>query len=94
MKKPVAVLGLGIENLALVKYLVAQGQKVTVCDSRDPGALGDRYTQLNQAGVNFRLGPDYLEMLTDFSAIYRSPGLPLFEPKLQRAAAAGVKVTS
>ncbi|HEX3048103.1 MAG TPA: UDP-N-acetylmuramoyl-L-alanine--D-glutamate ligase [Bacillota bacterium] len=94
MKKPVAVLGLGIENLALVKYLAARGQKVTVCDSRDPGALGDRYTQLNQAGVNFRLGPDYLENLTDFSEIYRSPGLPLFEPKLQRAAAAGVKVTS
>ncbi|MCL6590868.1 MAG: UDP-N-acetylmuramoyl-L-alanine--D-glutamate ligase [Firmicutes bacterium] len=94
MKKPVAVLGLGIENLALVKYLISQGQQVTVCDNRDQDALGSRYTQLHQAGAAFRLGPDYLEKLTDFSEIYRSPGLPLFEPKLQQAAAAGVKLTS
>ncbi|HOP75213.1 MAG TPA: UDP-N-acetylmuramoyl-L-alanine--D-glutamate ligase [Bacillota bacterium] len=89
-----AVLGLGIENLALVKYLLARGEKVTVCDSREPAALGDRYHELKERGIQFRLGADYLDHLTDFTEVFRSPGLPLFDPRLERAKAAGVKITS
>jgi UDP-N-acetylmuramoylalanine--D-glutamate ligase len=89
-----AVLGLGIENLALVKYLSNQGEKVTVCDSRDQTVLGNRYYELKECGVNFRLGADYLNNLTDFTEVFRSPGLPLFEPKIQQAKATGVRITS
>ncbi len=89
-----AVLGLGIENLALVKYLLTRGEPVTVCDSRDATTLGDRYHELKDCGVTFRLGPDYLNNLTDFDEVFRSPGLPLFEPNIVRAMAAGVRVTS
>lgn len=94
MGKGAAVLGLGIENLALAKYLAARGETVTVCDSRDREALGRRYDELEKLGVQFRLGPSYLEGLTDFETVYRSPGLPLFEPKLVDASARGVIVTS
>jgi UDP-N-acetylmuramoylalanine--D-glutamate ligase len=89
-----AVLGLGIENLALVKYLLAHSETVTVCDSRDQAALGNRYCELKEGGISFRLGPDYLANLTDFTEVFRSPGLPLFEPHVQRARAAGVHITS
>lgn len=89
-----AVLGLGIENLALVKYLLTRGEKVTVCDSRDQTVLGNRYYELKDGGVDFRLGPDYLQRLTDFTEVFRSPGLPLFHPAIQRARAAGVRITS
>ncbi|HYH03830.1 MAG TPA: UDP-N-acetylmuramoyl-L-alanine--D-glutamate ligase [Bacillota bacterium] len=89
-----AVLGLGIENLALVKYLLTQGEQVTVCDSRDEAALGNRYHELKGCGVNFRLGPNYLNNLTDFTEVFRSPGLPLFDPHIQEAKAAGVRITS
>jgi len=89
-----AVLGLGIENLALVKYLLARGEKVTVCDSRDPEALGERYHELKDRGIRFRLGADYLDHLSDFTEVFRSPGLPLFDPRLEQAKAAGVKITS
>lgn len=89
-----AVLGLGIENLALVKYLLTQGEQVTVCDSRDEAALGERYHELKNCGANFRLGPSYLENLTDFTEVFRSPGLPLFNPHIERARAAGVRITS
>jgi UDP-N-acetylmuramoylalanine--D-glutamate ligase len=89
-----AVLGLGIENLALVKYLLTQGEKVTVCDSRDQTALGNRYYELKDYGVSFRLGPDYLNNLTDFTEVFRSPGLPLFDLNIKRAEAAGVLITS
>ena len=94
MAEKVAVLGLGIENLALVKYLIARGNKITVCDNRNPTALGSRFKMLQKLGVNFRLGPDYLNNLEDFDILYRSPGLPLFQPELVRAAANGAKITS
>ena len=94
MSQKVAVLGLGIENLALVKYLALRGIKITVCDNRNQAALGARYEMLRKLGVTFRLGPDYLSNLEDFDQLYRSPGLPLFQPELVRAAANGVKITS
>lgn len=94
MDQKVAVLGLGIENLALAKYLATRGSKITVCDNRDQAALGNRYEMLHKLGVTFRLGPDYLNNLEEFKQLYRSPGLPLFQPELVRAAANGVKITS
>jgi UDP-N-acetylmuramoylalanine--D-glutamate ligase len=89
-----AILGLGIENLALTHYLVGRGVKVTVCDSRDPAALGERYSSLKQLGVDFELGAGYLNGLHRFSEVYRSPGLPLFTPELLKAAEEGVRITS
>jgi UDP-N-acetylmuramoylalanine--D-glutamate ligase len=94
LSEEVAVLGLGIENLALTKYLVGNGIPVTVCDSREPAALGGRYEMLNQLGVKFRLGPGYLDKMHGFNCVYRSPGLPLFEPQLIKAAHQNVKVSS
>lgn len=93
-KQGIAVLGLGIENLALADYLLDRGRHITVCDSRERAALGERYDLLARRNVDFRLGPGYLDHLDDFEVVYRSPGLPLFEPNLVRAAEAGVYVTS
>lgn len=92
--KATAVLGLGIENLALARYLLAHGSSVTVCDSRDARALGERYDELERLGAGFRLGPGYLDGLEDFAVVYRSPGLPLFDPRLKAAREAGVNVSS
>jgi UDP-N-acetylmuramoylalanine--D-glutamate ligase len=93
-KKRVAVLGLGIENLALTDYLLQKGAHVTVCDRRTPQQLGERYTTLHNLGVDFRLGSSYLEGLEDFNVLFRSPGLPLFQPELVDAMRQGVEVTS
>lgn len=90
----IAVLGLGIENLALTKYLATRGRHVTVCDNRGQAALGERFQLLQKLGVSFRLGPDYLSGLEDFDLLYRSPGLPLFQPELLKAKANGVTITS
>jgi len=94
MGQGIAVLGLGIENLALADYLLDRGKHITVCDNRERAALGERYDLLARRKVDFRLGPNYLEHLDDFEVVYRSPGLPLFEPNLVQAAEAGVYVTS
>lgn len=94
MDQKIAVLGLGIENLALTKYLAAKGANVTVCDNRNEAALGQRFELLKKLGVTFRLGPDYLKNLTDFDILYRSPGLPLFQGELTEAGTHGVIITS
>ena len=94
MNQEIAVLGLGIENLALTKYLVQRGISITVCDSRDPIDLGERYDLLKRLGVKFQLGAGYLDHLQNFNPVYRSPGLPLFTPELSRAAENGIKVSS
>jgi UDP-N-acetylmuramoylalanine--D-glutamate ligase len=88
------VLGLGIENLALTHYLVGKGIAVTVCDSRDPAALGERYDSLKRLGVRFQLGAGYLNGMQSFTEVYRSPGLPLFTPELYEASRNGVRITS
>ena len=94
LKKGVAVLGLGIENLALAEYLIGQGEKVTVCDNRSAEELGERYQRLAARGVDFRLGDHSLEQLDVFGTLYRSPGFPLFHPALIQARANGVRVSS
>lgn len=94
MNQKAAVLGLGIENLALVKYLASRGADITVCDNRNETALGQRFELLKKLGVSFRLGPKYLKNLADFDLLYRSPGLPLFQEELVEAAAQGVIITS
>lgn len=94
LKQKVAVLGLGLENLALTDYLVNKGEHVTVCDRRTAEQLGERFQKLAALGVEFRLGPDYLEGLEDFRVLYRSPGLPLFQPELIQARERGVEITS
>ncbi len=94
LKKKVAVLGLGIENLALAHYLIRKGENVTVCDRRSATQLGERFDTLAAAGVDFRLGPAYLDGLEDFTVLYRSPGLPLFQPELVKAKQQGVEITS
>ncbi len=92
--KKVAVLGLGLENLSLTDYLVNKGEHVTVCDRRTAEQLGERFQRLAALGVKFRLGQDYLDGLEDFRVLYRSPGLPLFQPELVQAREQGVEITS
>ncbi len=90
----IALLGLGIENLALARYLTARGDRVTICDRRTASELGERFDELTRIGAEFQLGPDYLSRLDRFAVVYRSPGLPLFDPALMGARAAGVEISS
>lgn len=90
----VGVLGLGEENVHLVKFLVKNGAKVVICDQSEKGELGEYYQEIKDLPVQFRLGPHYLDHLEDFQIVFRTPGLPYFEPKIQAAKKAGVKISS
>jgi len=45
-------------------------------------------------GIHAHLGPHYLERLTEFDVIFRSPGIPYFLPQIQAAQKRGVIISS
>jgi UDP-N-acetylmuramoylalanine--D-glutamate ligase len=93
--KHTAVLGLGVEGVAITKYLVDQGAHVTVLDQNSPEKLNqDFYFATKKLGVDFILGDSYLDSLGDFDIIIRSPGIKRFQEKLIDASQKGVQITS
>ena len=70
--KNVAILGLGVSNLPLVKMLVCEGacRSITVYDKKEISELGKDAIELSQKGVNFVCGFD--DICGDI--IFRSPG--------------------
>jgi len=89
--KSVAVVGIGVSNLPLIKLLAKAGCNVTACDKRDEKALGEAFAELSALGVSFKLGEDYLEGLS-FDVIFRTPGLHPMH--LYKAKKAGAFITS
>lgn len=91
--KKVTVIGVGISNLPLIKYLIKLGADVTACDKRSREDLGENYTELQSLGVKFSLGDDYLKNLSG-DVIFKTPGMRFDVPELLAAKANGSVVTS
>lgn len=87
------VLGIGISNIPIIKYLSENGAKVTACDKREKEALGEIYDELLGLGVEFSLGDDYLGNLTG-EMILKTPGMRFDTPELLAAKERGAHVTS
>jgi len=92
--KKTAVVGLGREGLELVRFLRKAGATVTVLDAAEAKSLGEPYREAKRLGAAFRLGGDYLDHLTDFQIVFRSPGIALTQKEFRRAAKAGVEISS
>lgn len=92
-QKKVTVIGIGISNLPLIKYLNRLGAEVTACDKRSADSLGKSYDELNALGVNMRLGEDYLSQI-DGDVIFKTPGMRYDIPELNAARERGAEVTS
>ena len=48
----VTVIGIGISNMPLIKYLTSAGALVTACDAHGAEWLGDNYKECEKLGVN------------------------------------------
>ena len=91
LNKYVMVLGLGETGLSLVRWLLAQGARVRVADSRDhPPSLDLLQKYFPQAEV--RCGIFRSELLDGIELIAISPGVPLRDPFVARAAAQGIPI--
>jgi UDP-N-acetylmuramoylalanine--D-glutamate ligase len=85
------VLGLGDTGLSMAAWLVRGGASVQVADTRDsPPQLAALRRSL--PGVSAACGPFREESFTGVDLIAISPGVPLAEPHVRRAIAAGAQV--
>lgn len=91
--KEIAVIGMGISNRPLIKYLLKFGGKVTAYDKRSREQLGQIYDEFSGLGVKIVSGENYLDNLSG-EIIFKTPGLRFDHPALIRAKEAGSIVTS
>ncbi|MEG2814299.1 MAG: UDP-N-acetylmuramoyl-L-alanine--D-glutamate ligase, partial [Oscillospiraceae bacterium] len=92
--KKVAVIGLGVSHNDLIELFIKKGISVTLLDKREYTDFIDQYDSLQEKGVSFRLGNDYLENLCDFDVIFRAPGVYFLKEELTNARENGVVITS
>lgn len=82
--KRIAILGLGVENYAMLKYLIKTEKikaEFTICDQRSAEQLADKFNELNKfKNTKWKLGADYNQDLGEFDILFRSPGWPLSCP--------------
>lgn len=91
--KKVAVFGIGVSNIPLIRMLRAHNIAVTACDKSSREGLGAVAEELEGMGVDLRLGPSYMDGL-DADLIFRSPGIRPDMPAFDAAAARGAEITS
>ena len=91
--KRVAVIGVGVSNTPLIELLLDNGISVTACDRNTRDKFGSLAERLEEKGVEFRLGDDYLENL-DHDIIFKTPGMRPDIPQLLAAKERGSVVTS
>ena len=86
------MLGLGDTGLSMAKWLTRRGAAVRVADSR---AAPPRIDDLRRALPDVRAdcGPFREDIFTGADLLAISPGVPLGEPNVRRAVAAGTPVT-
>ena len=81
--KKVAVVGLGVSNISLIRYLAKQGAIISARDRKLADELGQRYLVLKEMEIQCILGENYLEDLVDYEAIFLSPGVPKHLKEIQ-----------
>lgn len=93
--KNISVIGIGISNIPLIKFLSKSKANITALDKRKKEELGDVVSKLESLNVKFILGDDYLDNIPISSdIIFKTPGLRYDVPQLKRLAENGVKITS
>ncbi len=86
--KSIAVLGLGISNIAVIGYLIKHDLKrLTVFDTRS----NPPYVEELPRGIDIRLGALDADELASYDLMVVSPGLSINLPEIAKAMAKGVK---
>jgi UDP-N-acetylmuramoylalanine--D-glutamate ligase len=88
--KNVLVLGLGDTGLSCARWLAARGVRVSVADSRAEPPHAGRLAELLPQ-VPLHTGPFDDALLQSTELLVVSPGVPLADPAVARAVAAGIE---
>ncbi|MCX7749801.1 MAG: UDP-N-acetylmuramoyl-L-alanine--D-glutamate ligase [Clostridia bacterium] len=92
--KKVAVLGIGVSNTPLIKYLVKLGVDVTAFDQSDAVCIQSVLQELEGLNVKYSLGENYLKALIGFDLVFKTPGMRFDIPEILEARKNGAEITS
>jgi UDP-N-acetylmuramoylalanine--D-glutamate ligase len=96
-KQKVVILGLGVNNQALVEYLLKRGVGITIRD-RLPDLQEEfwkKYPQYKENElVKWEIMENILKGLDKFGVVFRSPSIPYLSPEIQKAKGQGVVIYS
>lgn len=91
--KKVGVVGLGVSNIPLIRYLLSLGAEVYGFDQRKLEALSQEVHEF-RSEIRLSLGENYLDELTGLDMIFKTPGMRIDHPALVKAREEGALVTS
>ena len=92
--KNVAVVGIGVSNIPLIKFLVKLGANVTAFDKKTKDELGDIAEEFEKINVKLELGENYLDNLTGFDVVFKTPSMRIDCDALLRVKKEGAYITS
>jgi UDP-N-acetylmuramoylalanine--D-glutamate ligase len=92
--KKVGVVGIGVSNIPLIHFLVKLGAVVTAFDKKTYSLLGEEALKFEKSGVKLVLGKGYLNDLTGFNVIFKTPSMRIDDPALLKAKEEGTYITS
>jgi len=92
-KIKIALLGLGLDNLALLELLLKTpvDLEITICDKRDKNLLPEIK---KSEKITYQLGKNFNKNLFKFDFLFRSPGWPIFCPGITEAQKRGSYLSS
>ncbi len=93
--KKVAIIGIGVSNIPLIEYFHDLKSEVTVFDNKEIDNIDKTVVdKIVDYGMSFSFGKNYLEKLTGFDIIFRSPSCLPNLPELVSEAERGAIVTT
>ncbi len=93
--RKVAIIGLGLSNLPLMKYLYEKKARVTVFDEREYNDIPTNIiNELNNYQFKYYFGKNCLENLNGFDLIFRSPSCLPTRYELQKEENEGAIITT
>lgn len=93
--KKIAIIGAGVSNLPLIKILKDNNCNITVFDQKDLDNMEENTKlYLKENNINTSLGDNYLDNLTGFDIIFRSPSFLPTNQKLVEEEKRGAIITT
>lgn len=93
--KKVAIIGMGVSNIPLLKYMYNRGAQVTVFDNREIDLIPKEvFEEIRKYEMDYVFRKDALSKLIGFDIIFRSPSCMPTIKELVEAEKKGAIVTS